>query len=95
MRGNLIYVDDILMRNTTFKAHLEEIDHVLSQLTMAGAKLSLLKGQWCRTKVNYVGLLVGPEGLEPQLSRVQAAQNIKAPSNVSELRSFLAVCNYS
>ncbi|CAJ1081240.1 hypothetical protein LDENG_00238730%2C partial [Xyrichtys novacula] len=29
-------------------------------LTNAGAKISLSKCQWCRTKVNYVGLLVGP-----------------------------------
>lgn len=70
MRGNLIYVNDILMRSTIFNAHLEEIDHVLGQLTMAGAKLSLLKGQWCRTKVNYVGRVVGPDGLEPQLNQV-------------------------
>lgn len=83
------------MRSTTFNVHLDEIDHALSQLTTAGAKLSLLMGQWCRTKVNDVGLLVGQDGLEPQLSRVQGIQNIKAPSSVYELRSFLGVRNYS
>ncbi|CAJ1057626.1 hypothetical protein LDENG_00238730%2C partial [Xyrichtys novacula] len=89
-RGTLIYVNDILMRS-----HLAEIDHVLNQLTNAGAKISLSKCQWCRTKVNYVGLLVGPTGVEPQLSRIQGLSNLKAPTNVSELRSFLGVCNYS
>lgn len=33
--------------------------NVLNQLTTAGAKIALHKGQWCRTKVNYVGLLNG------------------------------------
>ncbi|KAL1268859.1 hypothetical protein QQF64_034222 [Cirrhinus molitorella] len=51
MRGNLIYVDDVLMKR--------------------------------------------PHGIEPQSSRIQAVQNIKAPKNISELRSFLGVCNYS
>lgn len=94
-RGNLIYVDDILIRSRTFEAHLEEIRHVLSQLARAGAKLSVTKGQWCRTKVEYVGLCVGPDGIEPQSSRIRAIQDIRAPSNVSQLRSFLGVCNYS
>ncbi|KAL6487878.1 hypothetical protein MHYP_G00045040 [Metynnis hypsauchen] len=94
-RGTLIYVDDILMRNHTLEAHLREIEHVLSQLMAAGAKMSLPKCQWCRIKVNYVGLLVGADGVEPQFSRVQGVANITAPTNIAELRSFLGVCNYS
>ena len=94
-RGTLIYVDDILIRSPTLDSHLEEIEHVLTQLTAAGAKVSLSKCQWCKTKVNYVGLLVGPQGVEPQLERVPGITNIAAPTNISELRSFLGVCNYS
>uniref|UniRef100_A0A1A8CCG2 Gypsy retrotransposon integrase-like protein 1 n=1 Tax=Nothobranchius kadleci TaxID=1051664 RepID=A0A1A8CCG2_NOTKA len=94
-RGNLIYVDDILMRSRTFEEHLAELRHVLQQLADAGAKLAILKGQWCRTKVEYVGLLVGPNGVEPQAGRIRAIQDIKAPANLTELRSFLGVCNYS
>ncbi|KAL1269624.1 hypothetical protein QQF64_031913 [Cirrhinus molitorella] len=92
---NLIFVDDFLLKHKTVAEHLKEIDHVLQQLTTAGAKIALHKGQWCKSKVNYVGLLVGPQGIEPQTSRIQAIQNIKPPATVSELRSFLGVCNYS
>ncbi len=95
VRGNLVYVDDVLMKSSSVEDHLKEIDHVLNQLTTAGAKIALHKGQWCKTKVNYVGLLVGRNGIEPQSNRAQAIQNIKTPTNVSELRSFLGVCNYS
>uniref|UniRef100_A0AAV2KZM9 ribonuclease H n=1 Tax=Knipowitschia caucasica TaxID=637954 RepID=A0AAV2KZM9_KNICA len=94
-RDTLIYVDDVLLRTTSFEEHLVEIDHVLDQLTSAGAKVSLRKCQWCRTKVNYVGLLVGPEGVEPQADRTQGLSNLKTPTNISELRSLLGVCNYS
>ncbi|KAF7643479.1 hypothetical protein LDENG_00238730, partial [Lucifuga dentata] len=94
-RGTLIYVDDILIRSSTLDAHLKEIDHVLGQLATAGAKISLTKCHWCKTQVNYVGLLVGEHGVRPQVNRVQGVLNIKTPSNISELRSFLGVCNYS
>ncbi|KAL1268895.1 hypothetical protein QQF64_034258 [Cirrhinus molitorella] len=95
IRGATIFVDYFLLKHKTVAEHLKEIDHVLQQLTTAGAKIALHKGQWCKSKVNYVGLLVGPQGIEPQTSRIQAIQNIKPPANVSELRSFLGVCNYS
>ena len=94
-RGTLIYVDDVLIRSRTLDEHLAEIDHILGQLTAAGAKLSLSKCQWGKTKVNYVGLLVGPDGVEPQSSRTQGIANIAAPTGIHELRSFLGVCNYS
>ncbi len=94
-RGNLVYVDDVLMKSSSVEDHLKEINHVLNQLTTAGAKIALHKGQWCKTKVNYVGLLVGRNGIEPQSNRTQAIQSIKTPTNLSELRSFLGVCNYS
>ncbi len=83
------------MKSSSVEDHLKEIDHVLNQLTTAGAKIALHKGQWCKTKVNYVGLLFGRNGIEPQSNRAQAIQSIKTPTNVSELRSFLGVCNYS
>ncbi len=93
VRGNLVYVDDVLMKSV--EDHLKEIDHDLIQLTTTGAKIALHKGQWFKTKVNYVGLLVGRNGIEPQSNHAQAIQSIKTPTNVSELRSFLGVCNYS
>ncbi len=94
-RGNLVFVDDVLMKSSSVEDHLKEINHVLNQLTTAGAKIALHKGQWCKTKVNYVGSLVGRNGIEPQSNRTQTIQSIKTPTNISELRSFLGVCNYS
>ncbi len=88
-------IDDVLMKSSSVEDHLKEIDHVLNQLTTSGAKIALHKGQWCKTKVNYVRLLVGRNGIESQSNRAQAIQSIKTPTNISELRSFLGVCNYS
>ncbi len=95
IRGNLVYADDVLTKSSSVEDHLKEIYHVLNQLTTAGAKIALHKGQWCKTKVNYVGLLVRQNGIEPQSNRTQAIQSIKTVTNVSDLRSFLGVCNYS
>lgn len=94
-RGTLIPDEDVIDVDQTLDKHIEEIDHVLGQLTTAGAKISLAKCQWGKTAVNYVGLLVGSDGVKPQESRIQGVANIEPPQNVSQLRSFLGVCNYS
>ncbi len=76
VRGNLVYVDDVLMKSSSVEDHLKETDQILNQLSAAGAKIALHKGQWCKTKVNYVGLLVGRNGFEPQSNRTRAIQSI-------------------
>ncbi len=93
--ANLLYVDDVLMKSSSVEDHLKEIDHVLNHLTTAVDKIALHKGQWCKIKVNYVGLIVRRNSIDPQSNRAQAIKSIKTPTNISELQSFLGVCNYS
>ncbi len=40
---------------------------VLGQITTARAKISLSKCKWCWTKVNYISLLIGADGVKPQV----------------------------
>uniref|UniRef100_A0A8C5Q8I3 ribonuclease H n=1 Tax=Leptobrachium leishanense TaxID=445787 RepID=A0A8C5Q8I3_9ANUR len=94
-RGNLTYVDDILLKSISFEKHSQEIRHVLNQLREAGVKISLQKAQWCRTRVNFLGHEVTSEGLNPQRKKVEAVMKSRTPTNISELRSFLGMMNYS
>ncbi|XP_044150781.1 protein NYNRIN-like isoform X2 [Bufo gargarizans] len=94
-RGTLSYVDDILIKSTTFEEHIAELRHVLTQLRNAGVKLSLQKAQWCRTKVNFLGHEITADGINPQKKKVEAVINTKSPTNTKELRSFLGMMNYS
>ncbi len=92
--GNLVYVNDFLMKSKCGRppqrnrSRPKPADNGRSQDHPS-------KGQWCKTKVNYGGLLVGRNGTEPQSNHTQAIQSIKMSTNVSDLRSFLGVCNYS
>ena len=45
-------------------------------------------------EVEYAGLsLSATEGCRPSLSKYKALQEIAAPTNLKELRSFLGICN--
>ncbi|KAJ8352048.1 hypothetical protein SKAU_G00235240 [Synaphobranchus kaupii] len=94
-RNIAIYVDDILMWSDSWTAHRELLSYVLTRLSVAGAKISLDKGQWCKRAVNYLGFQVGHEGIRPQLNRTLALQTLPAPTTLKQLRSFLGICNFS
>lgn len=45
-------------------------------------------------EVEFLGYRVGTNGIRPTNEKVQAIQNLKPPSNVSELRSLLGLVNF-
>ncbi|KAJ8369756.1 hypothetical protein SKAU_G00097840 [Synaphobranchus kaupii] len=94
-RNIAIYVDDILMWSDSWTAHRELLSYVLNRLSVAGAKISLDKGQWCKRAVNYLGFQVRYEGIRPQLNRTLALQTLPAPTTLKQLRSFLGICKFS
>ena len=56
-----------------------------------------LKRNKCRfmlAKVEYLGHTISREGLQPTESKVRAIENAPAPTNVSQLKSFLGLVNY-
>ena len=45
------------------------------------------------TKISFLGQSVGSDGIKPDPRKLQAIQEIKQPSNVTELRRFLGMIN--
>ena len=44
--------------------------------------------------MEYLGYKIDAQGLHPNNSKVEAIVNTPAPTNISELRSFLGLLNY-
>lgn len=44
-------------------------------------------------KINYLGHVINPGSLEVAPKATDAIKNLKAPTNVTKLRSFLGLCN--
>ena len=45
-------------------------------------------------RVSFLGHVISEEGLEMQPDKVEAVRNWPTPRNVTELKSFLGLCNY-
>ena len=89
-----IYINDILITGPTEQEHLKTLDQVLTRLEEAGLRLKRTKCFFMQPSVEYLGHNISAEGLRPTKEEVRAICDAPAPSNVSQLRSFLDLLNY-
>jgi hypothetical protein len=87
------YLDDILI--ATSKAdHLKTVEAVLKRLQQYNVKVKKEKCSFLKESVQYLGHIVSKEGLKPTSEKIKALQEMKAPSDVRELRVLLGLVNY-
>lgn len=92
--GVSVYLDDILVAGRTFDEHLHRLSEVLERLQKAGMHLNKQKCFFLRSSVEYLGHVVDEEGIHPTEENVRAIKEAPAPTNVTQLRSFLGLINY-
>jgi hypothetical protein len=88
------FVDDVLIASADFETHLKDVAAVLAALHAAGLRAHPGKSVFCCNKIEYLGHVVTPDGVEPQAAKVAAMAGLPVPSNVSQLQSVLGLLNY-
>lgn len=90
-----VYIDDILVLTSgEFSTHMEQLDEVLSRLSMAGLKVNANKSFFGKHELEYLGYWITREGIKPVTKKVEAIQKLAEPTNRKELRSFIGLVNY-
>ena len=82
------------MHSQSFGDHILHLGKVLESCKERNARLKLKKCEFARSEIVYLGNLVSNSGVSPDPSKVQAIKNLKVPSGVKDVRSFLGVTNY-
>jgi hypothetical protein len=90
----LAFLDDIFIYSKTRKEHLEHIETVLKALEAQKLYLKPSKCEWMKSEVEFLGHRIGREGLSVDPHKIDAVKQWPAPTNVSELRSFLGLAGY-
>ena len=91
----LVYIDDIIvLAKNDFSEAVNNLQCVFDRLRKAGLKLKAKKCNLFKRKVHFLGHIVTPEGISCEPDKVAAVREWTTPKNVSEIRSFLGLCNY-
>ena len=89
------YLDDLLvLGNTTFEDHINQLRTVLRRLQKAGLKVNVEKSSFCSHKIEYLGYLLTAEGIRPTEDKVKAILELKEPTTLRELRRVLGMVQY-
>jgi len=87
--------DDIIVHGKGKEEHNERLAKVFNKLIKAGLTLNREKCQFGMSHLEFMGHLLTDRGIGPTQARVEAVQNAREPTCVSEVRSFLGLVNFS
>jgi len=88
------FIDDILVATDTEERHDELVEEVLKRLEENDLFMKLEKCKWKVREVEFLGVVIGPRGVEMQKEKVEGVLNWPAPKNVKEMQKFLGLANY-
>ena len=89
-----VYIDDIGIFSTEWTDHMRVLDAVCKRLEEKGFSVNPLKCEFAVQESDFLGHWLTPTGVKPLRKKVQGMLDMKAPTNISELRSFLGLVTY-
>jgi hypothetical protein len=90
----VVYLDDVNIYSKTWEEHLRHLENVFERIKKAGLKLSPRKCQFGNSELKFLGHIVGKDGIKMDPAKIDKVQNFPKPTNVTQVRSFLGLCNY-
>jgi hypothetical protein len=90
----LPYLDDTIIHSTDAENHLSNLRKVLEAHRKAGLKLQPAKCQLFQSEVEYLGHVVGANGISPIPEYTKAVADWPLPTTRSEARTFLGKVGY-
>ena len=93
-RDTATFIDDILVVTDTKEEHDELVEEVLKRLEENDLFVKPEKCKWKVREVEFLGVVIGPRGVEMQKEKVERVLNWPAPRNVKEVQKFLGFANY-
>jgi len=88
------FVDDMLVGTETEEGHDEIVEEILRRLEENNLYIKLEKCVWKARKIGFLGVIIGPNGIEMEAEKVDRVLSWPQPKNVKDVRKFLGLTNY-
>jgi len=90
----VIYLDNILIYLDNILEHKEHVREVLRCLRTNGLYASSGKYVFHRKEVEFLGYMLGPQGIQMDRSKVQTIQEWPTPRCLKDIQAFLEFANF-
>ncbi len=93
-RTCLVYLDDVVVFGSDEEQLLQRMDEVFTRLHRAGLKIKPNKCHLFCRDVEYLGHVIGENGVRVSPDKVAAVKEWPVPTCVTDVRSFLGTASY-
>jgi len=94
-KGKVVaFVDNVLVGTETKKEHDEIVEEILRRLEENDLYIKPEKCVWKARKIGFLGIIIGPNGIEMEVEKVDRVLSWPQPKNVKDVRKFLGLVNY-
>jgi hypothetical protein len=90
----LVYLDDIMVFSKSEEEHIAHLRQVFEILQANQLYIKLSKCHFCKEEVEFLGHIVGKDGVKVDPKKVAVVQDWPVPNDVHKLRQFLGLTNY-
>ena len=90
----MVYLDDVIIYSKTFEEHLKHIEEVLNRIRDANLRLKAEKCFFAATELQFLGHVVGKDGVRPDPEKVDKVVHYPTPTNLRDLRGVLGLFSY-
>ena len=92
----IAYIDDILIfTKGSREQHARDVSAVFERLGRTTFKTAPEKCEFFKKEVEFLGFLIGTEGIKIDPSKTQSIKEWPEPKNVKDVQSFLGLANYN
>ena len=88
------FVDDVLVGTETEEGHDKIIEEILRRLEENDLYVKPEKCMWKARKIGFLGVVIGPNGIEMKKGKVEGVLGWPVPKTVKDVRKFLGLTNY-
>jgi len=90
----MVYVDNILIENNTYKEYIQIVRVLLKTLEKTKMWFKKDKCQIMSKRMELLGHVLHNNGLEADPEKIKKVVDFKTPANRREIQRFMAVVNY-
>lgn len=90
----VVYLDDILIYSRNPEDHAEHVKRVLERLRKYDLYAKLSKCEFSVEEVEFLGFIVGKDGVRADPSRIETIQQWPVPTSFREVQVFLGFANF-
>ena len=88
------FVNNVLVGTETKKGHDKIVEEILRRLEENNLYIKPEKCVWKARKIGFLGVIIGPDGIEMKAEKIDGVLNWSQLKNVKNIRKFLGLANY-